>query len=191
MTRRALFLLVALLVATTGPAAAHDADILEFAAFAVRNGETVYVDPGALDTLPEARADALRRRIERAGGEIYLVVVPRFALVEGAAAGHLLAELRAEAGREGAYGMVVGEELAGAATGQELADAEALARNAAAAGDGDVPRVLEAFVEGVAREREDASGGGAITAALLIPAAVAVLALAAVVLLLRRGGRRD
>jgi hypothetical protein len=184
--RYVLPLLAALLLAAPRPASAHDADILEFAAFAVRNGETVYVDPGALDALPEGRAAGLRRRIEREGGEIYLVVVPRFALVEGAAVGHLLDELRAEAGREGVYGMVVGEAFAGKATGDELADADALAREAAAAGDGDVPRTLATFVEGVAREREDASGGGAITTALLVPAAVALVALAGVLLVRRR-----
>jgi hypothetical protein len=186
MTARILATAAALLVALpAGDARAHAADILEFAAFAVRNGETVYVDPGALDLLPEARAAELRSRIEREGGSIYLVVVPRFALVEGVSAEHLLAELRAAAPREGAYGMVVGDSFAGAASAGELADAPARAREAADEGDGDVPRTLAAYVDGVSREREDASGGRAIGLALLIPAAIAVAAISGLLLLRR------
>ena len=187
MTLRILPLAALLLAALPAPAAhAHADDILEFAAFAVRNGESVYVDPGALEALPEARAAELRRRIEREGGSIYLVVVPRFALVRGVSADHLLAELRAETGREGVYGMVVGNSFAGAESGDELVDAGAVAREAAEAGRGNVARTLGAYVDGVAREREEATGGGAITLALLIPAAIAVLAVAGLLLLRRR-----
>jgi hypothetical protein len=191
MTLRIVPLAVALLVALPAPAAhAHADDILEFAAFAVRNGETVYVDPGALQALPEPSAAGLRGRIEREGGSIYLVVVPRFALVEGVSVDHLLAELLAESDREGVYGMVVGDSFDGAASGDELVDADAVARDAAAAGRGDIARTLAAYVDGVARAREDASGSGAITVALLIPAALAVLALAGLLALRRRTANR-
>jgi hypothetical protein len=86
--------------------------------------------------------------------------------------------------------MVVGDAFDGAASRDELVDADAVARRAAATRSGNVARTLAAYVDGVAEARDEESGGGAITAALLIPAAVALAALAGLLVMRRRAASR-
>jgi hypothetical protein len=165
-----LLMLVALLLLAAAPAARGQAvapQSLREAAEGLRS-DTVFVDPSAENALDEAEAEALRERIEAAGGRIYVAVLPGDADGPGKDAEGFGALLAREVGRPGVHAVVIGSTFAAGDLGERIPAAQLAAQSLAERPDSAV-ELLDDFVARVGAVRkgqdpqslgEGAPGGG-------------------------------
>ena len=167
------------------PAALAHGDAMIRAAGEALAREDVYVHPDAIPTLTRDEVAELESRIEDAGGEIYVAVLPADALHEAKDAETVLVRVVERAAHGGSYAVVVGGQFQATSTPGDLGPATGarLARDAFRERKALAP-TLYAWVELVRQERErthvPADEGGRSD---WLVAAAALLALVGIVLL--------
>jgi hypothetical protein len=164
MHRAALLVVISLCALAAAPAATatHGGRIVREAAEALAR-DPVHVHPEAIPSIDGAEAVELRDEIARAGGGIYVAVLPADALHEGGTAEGVVRELARQSRRRGTYAVVVGGMFRAGSNGSERGSAAALADEAYRGhSDEGLGPTLLAFVDAIAARREGgpAEGGG-------------------------------
>jgi hypothetical protein len=187
-SRRAVAFAIALAAVVLAPATAHGAQeagpLVDEAARALRT-DPVFVHPDAEYPLNDEETERLRERIaESQAGPIYIAVLPDEARAEAGGDASEVVQLLGEAlGRDGTYGVVVGDEFWAGSTEFESAPiADEAVREQ---GEEGVSAVLMYFVDrlnevaqGGSTTSEDPSSGFGLLPVVLILGALALVAFA-------------